>query len=158
MFGVTSALAATAARLSGLDEFAGFDVGPDRAAGGIGLAAVERDGQLDTWLALLASRHGHRGTAGSLLGGALARAVIEPTVSSMVIDGRCPDPGAANIVVRADADGELQRVVIVGPTLAVVAGDPAAAEPDSVVVDGDWRCCIGGRSGRRQRSCRSSPR
>ena len=132
-----NAIAATAARLSGLDACAGFDVGLDRAAGGIELAGIGRDGHLDAWLSLLAARHGHRGTAGSLLGGALIRAVIEPTVWSMVVEGRCPDPAVENLAVRRDADGELERVVVLGPTLAVLADDPVAGDPHTVVVDGE---------------------
>lgn len=127
-------LAATAARLSRLDGDAGFDIGPDPAAGWVELAAAVRDGRLDAWLASLALRHGDRRAAGSLLGGLLARVVVEPTVSAMVLETRCPDPAIENLLASVDDDGELSRCGMVRPTMAVLPGDPAAGDVHSVVV------------------------
>jgi hypothetical protein len=124
----------TAARLSALDPYAGFDVSPDLDESWISLDTVERDGRLDAWLALLASRHGRRNVAGSTLGSHLASAVIGPTVSAMLLDDRCPDPAVGNLAVRIDADGDVQRSAILVPTVAVLPADPDAADPHSVVV------------------------
>jgi hypothetical protein len=129
-----SAVAVTSERLGGLDPYAGFEVAPAAQAGWIELASLERDGHLEAWLSTLVSRHCHRGAAGSMLGSEVARAVIGPTVSAMVLDGRCPDPAAGNFVVRLDADGGLERSAVLTPQVAVLTGDPAAAEPHSVVL------------------------
>jgi hypothetical protein len=124
----------TAARLSALDPYAGFEVGPAPDDGWLSLGTVERDGRLDTWLALLVSRHGRRNVAGSTLGSHLAGAVIGPTVSAMMLDNRCPDPAVDNLAVRTDAGGDVQRSAILTPTVVVLPEDPGAADPHSVVV------------------------
>jgi hypothetical protein len=125
-------LAATAARLTHLDEDAGFEVG----VGGdwVDLARLESDGHLDSWLAVLVARHGHRGKAGSDLGGELARAVVGPTVSSLVLDGRCPDPGVDNVAVKVEPDGSVSRTGVRGHVVAVLSRDAAASDLHSLVL------------------------
>lgn len=126
------ALLDTAARLDRLDPYAGFDVPP--AEGPHWTLWEEVDGKLDEWMSLLTSVHGHRGAAGSLLGAALVRAVVQPTVAAMVLDDRCPDPDAGNVALRLDEVGELARAALLRPEVAVLATDPAAGQSHSFVV------------------------
>src|SRR5687767_11640593 len=125
-------LALTAARLARLDEYAGFAVETAPGAQWRRLSRVEADGTLDAWLSLLLAQHGNRATAGSLLGGALTRAVVQPSVAAMALDLRCPEPGAANLAARLDEAGDLAGIAVLSPIVAVVAGD--AAGEDSVVM------------------------
>jgi hypothetical protein len=127
-------VAVTAARLHGLDEYAGFDVAPELGAGWVALGHAERDGQLDAWLAASVSRHSHRGAAGSLLAAELTHVVVGPTVSAMVLDGRCPDPAVDNLADRVDGEGNLERSAVLSPRAAVLAGDAASADRHSVVL------------------------
>ncbi|OJF15841.1 hypothetical protein BG844_02365 [Couchioplanes caeruleus subsp. caeruleus] len=127
------ALAATAARLSGLDAAAGFDVGLEPGGDWVALAAATDSGHLDAWLAALVSLHGRRPLAGSLLGLQLARAVIAPTVAALVLDRRCPDPAIDNLVVRVDAVTGLDGCAVRRPTVALLPTDPAATGRDSIV-------------------------
>ncbi|MCO8277052.1 (2Fe-2S)-binding protein [Actinoplanes sp. TRM 88003] len=120
----------TAARLAALDDYAGFSVRP--GAGWVSLAAA--DGFLDRWLALLIAEHGGRNVAGSTLGSALAAAVIGPTVGSMLLDRRCPDPAPANLTALPSGTGEFDARGVRTGRIAVLAVDPAAAHPDSVVL------------------------
>ena len=110
-----TAVAATAARLGLLGNYATFQVGADLAEGWVALDRVERDGYLDSWLAVLIARHQHKGLAGSLLGGALAHAVIKPTVTCLVVEGRCPDPAAGNVAAWRDGAGTEVRCAVLGP-------------------------------------------
>lgn len=127
-------IARTADRLAALDDFAGFDVGVGSASGWLPLASVVTSGVLDSWFATLLERHGHAGATGSLIGGALARAVVAPTVSAMVLDARCPSPDAENLAIRLGDDGSVERYGLREPTATVLPADPAAEHPDSVVV------------------------
>ncbi len=120
-------------RLSHLDPYAGFDVAPGPHPDWWVLDGSEL--KLDGWMTLLVRRHGHRATAGSMLGDALVRAVVHPTVSALVLERRCPDPAASNVAVRLDEAGDFARAAILRPHVAVLAGDPAAGDPDSIVVD-----------------------
>ncbi|WP_250038243.1 (2Fe-2S)-binding protein [Paractinoplanes maris] len=134
-------VAETASRLTALDDYAGFtvDPGPDF----VRLETAEADGRLDRWLALLVAEHGGRNVAGSTLGSGLAAAVNSPSVGSLVLDARCPDPSLANLAVRPAGNGEFEARAVLTETIAVLAGDPAAAHPSSLVLPGpdaldDW--------------------
>jgi hypothetical protein len=128
-------VAVTAGRLTALDPFAGFEVMPVLDEFWRPLAPDRVDAMLDSMLALLAERHGARATAGSLLGEAVIRTVILGPVAAMVLDLRCPDPSADNLAVRFDEEGEFARAAVLRPTIAVLATDGAARDPDSVVVE-----------------------
>ncbi len=130
-----SPIAVTARRLASLDPFAGFEVAPAPESRWGGLAEAELDATLDSWLALLNRRHQVRATAGSLLGEALIRTVVLPTVASMVMDLRCPDPSAGNLAARLDDAGEFERAAVLRPSVAVLATDPAANDVHSIVVE-----------------------
>jgi hypothetical protein len=127
-------VAATAARLAALDEYAGFAVRPEAGTGWVALATAEADGSLDRWLARLVTEHGGRNVAGSTLGAALASAVLGPTVGALLIDRRCPDPALPNLTARPDDTGEFEARGVRTAALAVLIGDEAATHPDSVAL------------------------
>lgn len=125
-------VAETAARLAALDDYAGFSVRP--GAGWVALATAEADGRLDHWLDLLIAEHGGRNVAGSTLGSALAAAVVGPTVGSLLLDRRCPDPALSNLTALPAGTGEFDARGVRTGVIAVLTGDPAAAHPDSVAL------------------------
>ena len=55
-------------------------------------------------------------------------------MSAMLLDGRCPDPAIDNLAACADEDGYPDRCAVLRPTVAMLPGDPAAADRHSVVV------------------------
>jgi hypothetical protein len=127
-------VAETAARLAALDPYAGFEVAPVPSDDWVRLAEAEDAGHLDAWLTTLVARHGRRNVAGSMLGCQLSEAVIGPTVAPLLLDGRCPDPSAANLAVRVDADGNLDAHAVMTTAAAVLPGDPLSTHRDSVVL------------------------
>ncbi|MEV6971429.1 (2Fe-2S)-binding protein [Hamadaea sp. NPDC051192] len=117
---------------------------PTAAAGAAETAVDERtdwsnvdESRLDAWLAILQGLHGHRAVAGSLLGGALARGVVQPAVAALVLERRCPDPSASNLVVRLDEAGDFARSAVLSSAMAVLPGDPAAGDEHSHVLNDD---------------------
>lgn len=127
-------VAETAARLDALNRFAGFDVEPAPGGDWIRLADARHGERLDGWLARLVELHGRRNVAGSMLGMQIAEVVAGVTVAALTLDRRCPDPAIGNLAVRLHAEGYLARRAVTGPVVAVLPGDPAAADPHSVVV------------------------
>jgi hypothetical protein len=113
-------ISATAGRLSALDPYTGFDVGTELGTGWLMLAAVEADGDLDRWLDDLVALHGRRNVAGSLLGADLARAVVGPGVSAIVLEERCPDPALDKLAIRRHPEEDyLDRCAVLRPGMAV---------------------------------------
>jgi hypothetical protein len=125
-----ASLADTAGRLSALDEYAGFEVLHTVGPGWLRLPDLD----LDEHLAGLVALHGRRNVAGSMFGAQLAEVVIGPSVSALVLESRCPDPAADNLALRLAEEGHVARVAVLSPAMAVLPGDPAAAEPHSVVL------------------------
>ncbi|MET7402755.1 hypothetical protein ABZS66_55670 [Dactylosporangium sp. NPDC005572] len=128
-------LTETADRLDALDPDAGFDVRPEPDPAWVPLERFVDGGHADAVLRLLEDRHGRRNVAGSMLGAVVAEAVVGGTVAAIVLDERCPDPAAGNLALRIHGEGYLERRAFRGPALAVRPDDPAAAHPDSTVVD-----------------------
>ncbi|GGM54763.1 hypothetical protein ACFFX1_19360 [Dactylosporangium sucinum] len=114
-------LAETADRLNALDPYAGFDVLSEPGPAWVPLDRFVDGGHADALLDLLERRHGRRNVAGSLLGGILAEAVAGSTVAALVLDDRCPDPAADNIVLRIHEEGHLDRRAFRGAAVAVRA-------------------------------------
>ncbi|WP_433017753.1 IucA/IucC family C-terminal-domain containing protein [Kribbella sp. CA-294648] len=133
----TSAIATTAHRLRKLLPYASFEVAPSASVGWVALDQVPLGTQLDDWLDAFQSTHGHRSVAGSLLGLDLARAVIQPTVSAMVLDNRCPDPRIQNLAVSPQPSGALEQIAVRTHRLAVLANDVDKNAPEVITIQPD---------------------
>jgi hypothetical protein len=130
----TSALAGLGRRLAEFDAHLGFGVGSPEVDGWFGFDELVRSGLVDRLAAQLVAREGRRDVAGSYLGSHLASPVVRTTVASILLERRCPDPSPANVVVHLDEDGCFDRVSFRRPTMVVLAGDVASADPSAVVV------------------------
>lgn len=131
----TSFLAETGMRIGEVAEHLGFGAGP--LPSGRGWARLDdamASGLVERMAAGLVQSEGRRDVAGSYLGSRLAGPIVGRTVAGLLVDGRCPDPDPSNVAVHLHDDGWFDAVNFLGPRAAVLADDPAAGQPGTVVV------------------------
>lgn len=127
-------VAATFARLRQLDEYLDAEVGPPEGAAWYSLDTVVSGGHLDSWLERLACDHdGQRDVAGAYLGSALAGAVVSVPMSALVGERRVPHFGAG-LWLHRHGEGWFDRVSCTSIEVDVLADDPEAEHPDTVIV------------------------
>lgn len=114
----------TAAALRALSPYASFGTDVSDGDGWVCLADVPD--RLEDWVGSITAFHRDRRLAVSLVGLGLASAAVHPAMASFVLDGPCPDPVAANLAVRPDADGHLAESGVRGPAFAALAAAPTA--------------------------------
>lgn len=130
----TAALADTGARLGAAAEHLGFGVGTPHGDGWARLDTVIGPGLLDRMADALLAEQGRRDVAGSYLGSHLVGPLLGATVGAMALDQRCPDPDPAGLAVHLHPEGWFDRLSFLHPRVAVLAQDPAAGQPDTVVL------------------------
>lgn len=130
----TAVLADTGARLGAVAEHLGFGVGTPQGDGWARLDTVIGSGLLDRMATELLADHGRRDVAGSSLGSHLVGPLLGATVGAMALDRRCPDPDPAGVVVHLNPQGRFDRLSFLDPWVAVLGNDPAAGQPDTVVL------------------------
>lgn len=131
-----SALAETAARVAARARHLGFTVGRTEGPGWFVMSSVVDDGLVGRLSARLAASLGRRDAAGSYLGSHLTGPLVSRSVAAVALDRRCPDLDPAAVAAHLHADGWFDDVAFLGPTVAVLAGDPVAGQPGTVVVSG----------------------
>ncbi len=129
-----SALADTAARVAKLAEHLAFRVDPSEDTGWLVLESLVEDGIVDRLVDHLLASVGRPEVAGSYLGSHLTNPVISRAVAPLALDRRCPELDPAAVAVHLHADGWFDDVAFLGPTVAVVVGDPAAGQPGTIVL------------------------
>lgn len=127
-------LAGTGARLGDAAEHLGFTVGPPQGEGWVALDELVASGLVDRMAAELRSSEGRGDVAGSYLGSRVAGPLVGRTVGALALERRCPDPDPANVAVHLHDDGWFDDFAFLSPRAALLADDPAAGEPGTVVV------------------------
>ncbi|MGQ0615403.1 MAG: hypothetical protein ACT4PW_00165 [Acidimicrobiia bacterium] len=97
------------------------------------LTALCQPGALEQIAADLRTELGRRDVAASYLSARLTRPVVARTVAAIVLDDRCPDPHPSTTFVHRKQTA-FDDVAFTSHRVAVLAGDPAAGEPDSITV------------------------
>ncbi len=128
-----SALADTGAELSALAEHFGY-VTETEGRGWMSLHDVLAGDVVDHVAAELLAGEGRTDVAGSCLGSRLAGPLVTTTVAALAHARRCPDPHPAGVALHQHEDGWFDRVAFTSGRLAVLADDPAACSPGTVVV------------------------
>jgi hypothetical protein len=128
----------SAARLQAAAAYLVLDVGEPEGAAWHSWDSLRTSDFVPRWIDALAAGGEEapwpRAVAGSFVGCQLVAPVVRAAAAMALLESRAPDVSPGNVLVHQHEAGWFDRIAVRSPTVAVLAGDPAAGDADAVVL------------------------